>query len=340
MLNGVVFMRLRRVLPRPLVAGLLVTVTALLALSGCRVGQGGTGAGAGRLAVVATTTQLADFARNVGGDRVQVTGLLKANVDAHDYEPSPADLDAVAHANVLLENGVGLEEWLAGAIEASGFRGERVDTSKGVPLLTAAEEAAPEPAAEPAGAHATQQGSDPGHTDDPHIWQSPANAKIMVRNIQQAFSRADPAGAATYEANGDRYARQLDQLDAEIAREIDKLPNKRLVTNHDAFGYYVRRYRLEFIGSIIPSFDTSAELSAREVNDLVARIRATGVKAIFSETSLPPQTAQTIASEAGVKVVTGEDALYGDSLGPPGSDGATYIQAMRHNTRTIVDNLS
>src|SRR5262245_61962030 len=135
MLNGVVSMRLRRVLPRPLVAGLLVTVTALVALSGCRVGQGGAGGragdGAAQLAVVATTTQLADFARNVGGDRVQVTGLLKANVDAHDYEPSPADLDAIAHANVLLENGVGLEEWLAGAIEASGFRGERVDTSKG-----------------------------------------------------------------------------------------------------------------------------------------------------------------------------------------------------------------
>jgi ABC-type Zn uptake system ZnuABC Zn-binding protein ZnuA len=340
MLIGVVSMRLRRVLSRPVVPALLVAVATVVALAGCGGGRGG-GAGQGddgaaRLAVVATTTQLADFARNVGGDRVQVTGLLKANVDAHDYEPSPADLDAIARADVLLENGVGLEAWLAGAIEASGFRGERVDTSKGVALLTAVEEAE----AEPAGEHATEQDAGSGHSDNPHIWQSPANAKVMVRNIQQAFSRADASGAATYEANGDRYAKRLDQLDAEIAGQIDKLPNKRLVTNHDAFSYYVQRYHLEFVGSIIPSFDTSAELSAREVNDLVAKIRATGVKAIFSETSLPPETAQTIASEAGVKVVTGEDALYGDSLGPAGSDGATYIDAMRHNTRTIVDNLS
>jgi zinc/manganese transport system substrate-binding protein/manganese/iron transport system substrate-binding protein len=313
--------------------GIVAAFAAVVSLAGCGTGgQGGAaGQGEGRLAVVATTTQLADFARNVGGDRVQVTGLLKANVDAHDYEPSAADIDAIARAGVLVENGVGLESWLAEVIEASGFDGERVDASTGVRLLAGEGEHA-----EPAGAGA------PGADEpmDPHIWQSPVNAKLMVANIERAFIKADAEGAATYRANAERYTEALDRLDADVAARIAALPNKKLVTNHDAFHYYVNRYGLEFVGSIIPSFDTSAELSSREVNELVAKIRATGVKAVFSETSLPPETAQTIASEAGVKVVTGEDALYGDSLGPPGSDGATYIDAIRHNTRTIVDNLT
>jgi manganese/iron transport system substrate-binding protein len=327
--------------PRAPVLAVTLAVMALLALAGCGAGQsseaagpGGGGAGA-RLRVVATTTQLADFARNVGGDRVEVASMLKPNVDAHDFEPSPADIDALAKADVLVENGVGLESWLSGMIDASGFDGERVDASKGVQLIAGSEEEGAH-AGEEEGAHA---GEEAHGANDPHIWQSPVNAKVMVANIEAGLSRADAAGAATYKANRDRYSGQLDQLDAEVAAQVASLGNKRLVTNHDAFAYYVDRYGLEFVGSIIPSFDTSAELSAREVNDLVAKIKETGVKAVFSETSLPPETAQTVASEAGVKVVTGEGALYGDSLGPEGSDGATYIDSIRHNTRTLVDNL-
>jgi hypothetical protein len=119
---------------------------------------------------------------------------------------------------------------------------------------------------------------------------------------------------------------QLQALDAEVQRQIDSLANKKLVTNHDAFGYYINRYGLQFVGSVIPSFDSSAELSGRDIRDLVAKIKATRVKAVFSETSLPPRAAETIAQEAGVKVVEGEDALYGDSLGPAGSDGDTYLK--------------
>jgi ABC-type Zn uptake system ZnuABC Zn-binding protein ZnuA len=314
----------------------------MLVIGGCGsddVGSSGadTGAdGAKRLAVVATTTQLADFARNVGGDRVEVTGLLKPNVDAHDFEPSPTDIDALARADLLLINGVGLESWLDGAVAASGFHGQRVDTSVGVQLL-AGGEAEEEHAGEEAADEEENAGAE--GDNDPHIWQNPRNAKIMVANVEAGLTAADSAGATAYKANRERYDSQLDQLDAEVAAQIATMDNKKLVTNHDAFAYYVQRYGLEFVGSIIPSFDTSAELSAREVNDLVAKIKATGVRAVFSETSLPPETAQTIAAEAGVKVVTGDDALYGDSLGPAGSDGATYIAAIRHNTRTIVDNL-
>ena len=272
--------------------------------------------GGGGLRVVATTTQVADLAANVGGDRVQVTSLLKPGVDAHDYEPSPADIDAIARADLVVKNGVGLEEWLGDTIESSGFDGPVVDASQGVRLRQGDGEA------------------------DPHIWHDPGNARRMAANIERGLAAAEPADAAAFEANLAAYTKELEALDAEVERQIDSLANKKLVTNHDAFGYYLDRYGLELVGSVIPSFDTSAELSGRDIRDLVAKIRATGVKAIFSETSLPPKTAETIGREAGVKVVVGEDALYGDALGPPGSAGDTYLKMIRHNTATIVGNLS
>jgi ABC-type Zn uptake system ZnuABC Zn-binding protein ZnuA len=162
----------------------------------------------------------------------------------------------------------------------------------------------------------------------------------MVATIDRAFAVADPADARVFRANLTAYTKQLQALDAEIQRQIDSLANKQLVTNHDAFGSYIDRYGLQFVGSVIPSFDTSAELSGRDIADLVAKIKATKVKAVFSETSLPPRAAETIAREAGVKVVEGADAPYGDSLGPAGSDGDTYLKMIRHNTATIVSNLS
>jgi zinc/manganese transport system substrate-binding protein len=279
------------------------------------------------LHVVATTTQVADFARNVGGDQVQVTSLLKPGVDAHDYEPSPADLEAIARAGLVLENGVGLEEWLDDTIKSSGFTGPVVDTSQGVRLR--------------ASGHAEEREEQAGGEEhDPHIWQDPRNAQLMAANIERGLAAAEPAAAAAFEANLAAYTEELGALDAEVERQIDSLVNKKLVTNHDAFDYYIDRYGLEFVGSIIPSFDSSAELSGRDIRDLVAKIRATGVKAIFSETTLPPRAAQTIGREAGVKVVVGTDALYGDALGPPGSDGDTYLKMIRHNTTTIVGNLS
>jgi ABC-type Zn uptake system ZnuABC Zn-binding protein ZnuA len=298
---------------------LLAALLAALVVAGCSASGGGAAGdpdGGGRLRVVATTTQVADLAANVGGDRVRVTSLLKPNLDAHDYEPSPADIDAIAHADLVLENGVGLESWLHDTIASSGFRGPVVDTSQGVRLRQV------------------------GGAADPHIWQNPRNAQRMAATIEHALAAAEPADARAFQANLDAYTTQLQALDAEVQRQIDSLANKKLVTNHDAFGYYIDRYGLQFVGSVIPSFDTSAELSGRDVRDLVAKIKATKVKAVFSETSLPPKTAETIAREAGVRVVEGEDALYGDSLGPPGSDGDTYLKMLRHNTRTIVSNLS
>ena len=297
-------------------AGLAAALLIALLAAGCS-GSGGDRDAAGEgLQVVATTTQVADLAANVGGDRVQVTSLLRPGIDAHDYEPSPADIDALARADLVLQNGVGLEEWLGDTIESSGYDGPVVDTSQGVALR--------------------QVEGEP----DPHIWQSPGNAQVMAANIERGLATAEPAGAASFEANLAAYTKELRALDAEVERQIDSLANKKVVTNHDAFGYYLDRYGLELVGSVIPSFDTSAELSGRDIRDLVAKIRATRVKAIFSETSLPARAAETIGREAGVRVVVGEDALYGDALGPPGSDGDTYLKMIRHNTATIVGSLS
>ena len=302
---------------RDLLAG--VVLAAVLALAGCSGGGGGDagrGDRTGGLAVVATTTQVADLAANVGGDRARVTSLLKPGIDAHDYEPSPADIDALARADLVVQNGVGLEEWLGDIIESSGFGGLVDDASQGVPLRLVDGE------------------------PDPHIWQDPRNAKLMAANIARGLAAAEPAGAAAFEANLAAYTRQLEAVDAEVERQIDSLASRKLVTNHDAFGYYLDRYGLELVGSVIPSFDSSAELSGRDVRDLVAKIRASGARAVFAETSLAPRAAETIAREAGVRVVTGEDALYGDALGPPGSEAATYLEMTRHNTATIVGALS
>lgn len=304
----------------------VVLMMAMAATAACGANAGGSRQSSNPdapLQVVSTTTVLTDFATVIGGERVGVYGLLKPNVDPHGYEPAPADLDAIAKARVIIKNGVGLEEWLDNTIRSSGTKATVADASQGVTLRGL-------PASDHEATH------DHG---DPHIWHDPRNATLMVTTIAAAFTAADPAGASVYAANLAAYVASLHSLDTEIAADIDALDNKKLVTNHDAFGYFVDRYGLTFVGSIIPSFDTSADLSASDLRNLVTAIKAEGVKAVFSESSLPAKTARSIAVDAGVKVVEGDDALYGDGLGPAGSDGATYLTMMRHNAQTIVSNL-
>jgi ABC-type Zn uptake system ZnuABC Zn-binding protein ZnuA len=286
---------------------LLVSMAAALASCGGQAPASGVVTGRA-LRVVTTTTQLSDFARVIGGDDVDVYDVVRANVDPHDYEPTPADMEAIRHADLIVKNGVGLEAWLDRTIDSAGSQARVLDASTGVALR-------------------------PG---DPHIWHDPTRAKVMVTNLATAMSDIDPNRAGVFAAALASYGAQLDALDTEIGSQMSSLSDKKLVTNHDAFGYYVERYGLTFVGSVIPSFDSQAELSSRQLSGIVARIRAQGVKAVFSERSLPPKTAETVAREAGVEVVAGDDALYGDTLGPPGSDADTYLKMMRHNTRTIV----
>jgi zinc/manganese transport system substrate-binding protein len=309
------------------IRGAVVAGLAALALVAAGCGsEGGSGTAdsptatsagpADKLHVVTTTPVLTDFARNVGGDAVAIYSVLKPNVDPHDYEPTPADLEAVAKADVVVKNGVGLEKWFDDAIASAEPKGPVIDASAGVPL----------------------RGEDGGEPD-PHIGQDPRHAMAMVANIERALEAAAPSQAAGFQQRAAAYTASLQKLDADVAAQLGTLTNKKLVTNHDAFGYYVARYGLEFVGSVIPSFDSQAELSQRDVNDLVAAVKAQGVKAIFSESSLPSNAAEAIAKEAGVKVVEGDGALYGDSLGLEGSDAATYIGMVEHNTRVIVENL-
>jgi zinc/manganese transport system substrate-binding protein/manganese/iron transport system substrate-binding protein len=287
-------------------------VMVMVVLGGaCGSDDGTAAAPKGKLDVVTTTTQLTDFARVVGGRYVTVHGLLRANVDPHDFEASAVDLVHLANADVTFENGVGLEAWFQATIGNAEPKGVIVDASRGVKL----------------------------RAGDPHIWQRPLNAKTMVADIANALVRTDAKHAAAYRANERRYQQQLDELDVEVAQAWSSVSSRKIVTNHDAFGYYVDRYDLDFVGSVIPSVDTQAELSAQDVDRLVANIRSLGVKAVFSESSVPGKTAETIAREAHVKVVAGDNALYGDTLGPPGSDADTYLKMIRHNTRVFVDAL-
>ena len=308
-------------------------VVVLAATAACSTGSTSEGSSTKVISVVTTTTQLTDFAREIGGSRVKVYGVLRANVDPHDYEPSPADLVALSRADVIVKNGVGLEGWFEDTIKAAGPKGQIVDASSGIEIRRGGDAHGDE---EHEGGEA-RSGDDEG---DPHIWHNPENAAVMVTSMAAAMEKVAPEAAAEIQANLARYKDRLARLDRDIKERIGRLANKKLVTNHDAFGYYIDHYGLEVVGSIIPSLDTSAELSAAQIADIVARIKSTGTRAVFSESSLPPRTAEAIGQEAGVKVVAGEDALYGDTLGPEGSQGDTYLKMLEHNTKVIVDNLS
>ncbi|MCS5735409.1 metal ABC transporter substrate-binding protein [Herbiconiux daphne] len=320
-----------------------LAAAAALALAGCASSpsQGSTPAADG-LSVVATTTQVADFTREVAGSAASVTQLIQPNQSAHSYDPSPADLAALGSADVLVVNGAGLEEWLDDAISASGFDGVTIDSSTGIALT---DDAADEEEHEEG--HDEGHDDETAHTDDdahdhaagnPHIWTDPSNAVIMVQNIADGLEKAGPAQEAAFAANASAYQGRLTELDDWIRSNIDQVPaeERLLVSNHDAFGYFVSAYGITYVGSIIPSFDDNAEPSAAEIDALVAKVKQTGVKAIFSEASISPKAADTIAAEAGVKVYSGDEALYGDSLGPAGSDGATYIASQLHNATVIL----
>ena len=267
--------------------------------------------------VVATTTQVAALAQVVGGDKVELRGILQANIDPHEYEPTADDVKAFANAQLIFINGVGLEKWLDKTIQNSGTKAVLVDTSKGVKI---------------------RQGKDEdGHVVyDPHIWHSPANAILMLNNIRDALSASDAADADTFKLNAAANEKKLSEIDAYIKTQIAAIPaeNRKVVSNHDTFGYYFDRYGLTLVGSIIPSMDSNFQPSARELASLVIAIKAQNVKAIFTETSINPQLAQQIGKEAGVQVVAG--ALYGDTLGPPGSGADTLDGMLKWNTDTIV----
>jgi ABC-type Zn uptake system ZnuABC Zn-binding protein ZnuA len=288
----------------------LVAAVAALALltNGC---GGDTPRGNTGVAVTATTMQVADLARNVGGSRVEVTGLLAPNADPHEYEPRPDDVKSLADSALVLRSGADLDEWLADAIESAGG-GARVVT-----LIDSVK-----PLRE-------------GDATDPHWWQDPRNAELAVGAIRAALSRADPQGRAAYASNAKAYLAKLRKLDRAVATCLRAVPaaQRKLVTTHDALGYYARRYGIEVIGTVIPSLSTQGQPSAGETAKLIDTIRRERVRAIFAESSVNPKVEQAIARETGAKV---GKPLWADTLGPKGSDGATYLKSIAANTRALV----
>lgn len=292
----------------------------VLVLSACSVAPASPAAqpAGARLQVVATTTIIGDLARNVAGDRAEVTVLLPLGADPHQFEPRPSDAAALARAQVLLMNGAGLEAFLEPLLKNIGGQRIVVECAQGLPLRTVKE-----------GGRLV---------DDPHLWYDVRNAIHYVENIRDGLIQADPAGRAVYTANADRYIAQLKDLDGWIIEQVKQIPPERrkLVTSHDTFGYFAQRYGFEVIGAIFPASGVEAEPSAQDIAALISAIKAAGVKAVFTETTVDPKFAQQIASDAGVKVVT---RLYTDSLGGPGSGAETYLDLMRFDVQAIVEAL-
>ena len=341
-----------------------LAATALLGLVLVGVGCGGgsgDGDGGGQLNVVATTTQVADFVREVGGEDVEVHQLLQPNSDPHDYEPRPSDVQAVAEADLVYASGDGLDEWIEEVASDSGTDAEIVDLGVVAPIRLPGEgeeEHGPEEHAEYEHAHEDEHGAEeePGHAEegehaadeehaedehhhdskyDPHWWHDPRNAEAAVREIQTTLSAAEPSAKATFQANANAYEKRLRALDAGIAACIDSVPasQRKLVTDHDAFNYFANRYGIEVVGAVIPSQTTQAQPSAKELSELADTIEAENVKAVFPESSISSKVAQAIAEQTGASA---EYTLYGDSLGPEGSDGATYVEMEEANADAVV----
>jgi zinc/manganese transport system substrate-binding protein len=292
---------LRRVLPALLAAAVLA--------AGCGDGTGG--ASGASVTAVATTTQVGDLVAKVGGKRVQVHTLLRPNADPHEYEPRPSDARAVAGSDVVFRSGGDLDGWLDDVLDNAGGDARQVTLIDFV----------------------RRRG------DDPHWWQDPRNSVLAVNAIRDALGKADPGGRPTYRRRARAYADELRRLDRSIAACVARVPPRQrtLVTSHDALQYYAHRYGIKVVGALIPSLSTQAQPSARDIRRLVDQIREQHVKAIFPESALNPKLERAVSREAGAKV---GGVLWADALGPKGSSGHTYVQALESNTQTLVEGMS
>lgn len=264
------------------------------------------------LRVVASFTILADMARLVGGDRVQVASLVGPNGDPHAFEPSPGDARALKQADIILVNGLGLEGWMDRLIAASGTHGHIVTASAGIPTRRMTEDGRP--------------------VADPHAWNDAANGVSYVANIVQAFSAADPPGAPLYRANGARMEDRLRALDSFARASVASVPPGRrvVVTSHDSFGYFGAAYGVTFLSPM--GFSTESEPSARDVAALIRLIKRQHVRAFFLENSTDPRLVRQIAHAAG-----GEPGppLYVESLSAPDGPAPSYEAMFRRNVREL-----
>jgi zinc/manganese transport system substrate-binding protein len=268
-----------------------------------------------KLRVIASFSILEDFVKNVGGERIASTALVGPNGNAHVYAPPPADARKVADARLVFVNGLGFEGWLNRLVKASGTKAAIVVASSGVKALE------------------RTNGNDHEHGKaDPHAWQSVANARIYVSNIRNALVATDPASGGIYDANAARYTARLDALEGEVKAEIAKIPaaRRRVISTHDAFGYFEAAYGIHFIAP--QGVSTESETSARDVGLIISQIRKQSIPAVFLENVSDPRLMRQIASETGAKI---GGVLYSDALTDADGEAPTYIDLIRHNVKQL-----
>jgi zinc/manganese transport system substrate-binding protein len=290
---------------------------ALLVLLGL---SGGANA-ADKVKAVASFSILGDMVRQVGGDRVEVITLVGPDGDAHVYEPTPADAKNLAASQILFTNWLGFEGWMDRLQKSSGFKGKAVVASTGVKPRTMLEE----------------EGGKSEKITDPHAWQSLANGRLYVANIRDGLIAIDPDGKSTYEANANAYLDAIAKEETDVKTALATLPKDRrkIITSHDAFGYFGAAYGLEIIAP--EGVSTESEASAQDVAKIIRQIKQEKIPAVFMENITDHRLLDQIASETGAKI-GGE--LYTDALSPPDGPSPTYLDIFRHNIGTLTAALS
>jgi zinc/manganese transport system substrate-binding protein len=297
---------------------LLPLLAAAALVAACGAGSSGSSDAPGAIDVVVTTTQLGDIVSAIGGDAVDVHQILKPNTDPHDYEPRPRDIQETAGAKLVITSGDDLDRWMGEVVDNAGGGPTVLDAGAGRPVTRPGEETGPE-----------------ASRFDPHWWHDPRNVEYAVARIRDALVTADPKATARIDAGAEAYLAKVKALDAGIATCLDAVPaaQRKLVTDHDAFGYFAGRYGIDVVGAVIPSQTTQAQPSAGDLAKLAAVIEREHVRAIFPESSINPKLAKAIARETGA---TADHTLYGDTLGPQGSKGATYLTMEQANADALV----
>lgn len=285
-------------------------------------------ASSAKLPVVATTTIVADVVRQVGGDKIELTTLLPVGADPHSFEARPQDAAALSNATLVFANGAHLEEFLDALLQSANATDKLVEVSEGITLLEME-------ADDHEGETHEGEGEDHEHEGgDPHTWTDPNNVMIWTENIAAALSQADPANAEFYRANADAYLSELKALDAWVREQVSQIlpENRKLVTDHRAWGYFADEYGFEQIGALVGSFSTVAQTSSQDLAALEDTIRAQGVKAVFVGRTVNPQLAEQVAKDTGIQVVY----LYTGSLTAPDGDAPDYLRFIRYNVTAMV----
>ncbi|WP_441243635.1 metal ABC transporter substrate-binding protein [Tardiphaga sp. 768_D3_N2_1] len=266
-----------------------------------------------KIHIVASFSILGDFVRNVGGERVAVTTLVGPNGDAHVYTPTPQDAKKIADAKLVVVNGLGFEGWLPRLVKSSGGKATIVTASRGI-------------APRKLDSH-----------EDPHAWQSVDNARIYVTNIRDALAKVDPAGADAYKANAEAYLAKLAILDNDVKAAVASIPEARrkVISTHDAFGYFAAAYGIEFIAP--QGVSTDSEPSAKDIAVIITQLKLSKIPAVFLENIADPRLMRRIAAETGAKI---GGTLYSDSLTAENGDAPTYIDMVRHNIKALTSALT